>query len=56
MIVPNNLKLPDTKTMDRLFLRFIDKNGIVIESVSDVDKCLELFIECISKYFNEKNV
>lgn len=37
-----------------MFLRFIDKNGIVIESVSDMKKCTVLFADCINKYFMDK--
>ena len=55
MIIPKKkLKLPDTRTLDRLFLRFIDKNDIEIESPSDVAKCSTLFARCISEYFNDK--
>lgn len=54
MILPKTFKLPDTKTVDRLFLRFIDKNGIEIEAPSDLVKCSEFFSDCICKYFRDK--
>lgn len=55
MILPNKkLHLPDTKTVDRLFLHFIDKNNIIIESPSDVVKASEFFSDCVCKYFKDK--
>ena len=54
MIIPMKVRIIDTKQLDRMFLRFIDKNGIVIESPSDMKQYTVVFAECSNKYFMDK--
>lgn len=53
MICPNKpLKITDTKQLDRMFLRFIDKNGIQIECIGDVHMAVKLFVKAVDDYLN----
>lgn len=49
MIVPGNkpYKMPAITWLIRLFFRFIDKNGIILECNGDYPRAIKMFAEAI---------
>ena len=55
MICPNKpLKITDTNQLNRIFLRFIDKNGIELECEGDVPMVVKLFVKAVDEYLKSE--
>lgn len=51
MIIPAKpIKITDTNQLNRIFIRFIDKNGIQIESESDIPKIIDMFVKAVDEF------
>lgn len=49
MIVPGKkpYKVPDMRMLNRIFIRFIDKNNIQLECENDIPRVIQLFTESV---------
>lgn len=55
----SELYIPDQRSLERIFIRFIDKNNIALECESDVHTVIKMFCELteyrLTQVFSEED-